>query len=244
MFFGRIMVIGTAAAATAALVLSPTLSVARATALPSLALDRVSLLDTFTPSGVDKRLAGRFAESEVRVRSGFRFTPAGVDRGSNRAMTIVVRSQAPVTAEAMAVRAAIQSASAGRSMELTPTSYNLGAAKGLQSFTLPQRKSVTATPMVESLGHGRGFSLDGIAAKPSRFNPRVAVEKQALPSAPPRTLGQTGDYSYDVGGSYSLSRSLAVTAGVRYRNGDERSPVLTDSRQDNQAVYVGTLIRF
>jgi hypothetical protein len=48
----------------------------------------------------------------------------------------------------------------------------------------------------------------------------------------------------DVGGSYSLTKNIAVTAGLRLNNERDRMAPLTDSRQDSQAVYVGTQFRF
>jgi hypothetical protein len=47
-----------------------------------------------------------------------------------------------------------------------------------------------------------------------------------------------------VGGAYSITRNLAVTAGVRYTSEKDRLPQLKDDRRDSQAVYVGTAIRF
>jgi hypothetical protein len=60
----------------------------------------------------------------------------------------------------------------------------------------------------------------------------------------PRTLEGQGDYQLDVGGSYRLTRNLNVTAGVRYSPERDRLRPLTDGKQDNQAVYVGTQFRF
>ena len=48
----------------------------------------------------------------------------------------------------------------------------------------------------------------------------------------------------DVGGSYRVTEHLDVTAGVRYAEDRERLLPLTDGKQDGQAVYVGTQIRF
>jgi hypothetical protein len=48
----------------------------------------------------------------------------------------------------------------------------------------------------------------------------------------------------DVGGSLRVSRNLDVTAGVRYSQELERLRPITDGKQDNQAVYVGTQYRF
>ena len=56
--------------------------------------------------------------------------------------------------------------------------------------------------------------------------------------------GEKPSYGFDLGGSYSVTRNLAVTAGVRYKSEDQRLPRLTDNRRDSQAVYVGTAFRF
>jgi opacity protein-like surface antigen len=72
----------------------------------------------------------------------------------------------------------------------------------------------------------------------------VVDEKQAAGRAP-RTFAGEGEDQVDVGGSYRLTRNLNVTAGVRYSQQDrERLHPLTDGKQDNQAVYVGTQFRF
>jgi len=51
-------------------------------------------------------------------------------------------------------------------------------------------------------------------------------------------------YSVDLGGSYALTRNLAVTGGVRYKMQRDRLEPLADDRQDSQAVYIGTAFRF
>ncbi len=59
----------------------------------------------------------------------------------------------------------------------------------------------------------------------------------------PRAIADMPSYSVDLGGSYSLTRNLDVTAGVRYRTDRERLARL-DERRDSQGVYVGTAFRF
>ena len=60
-----------------------------------------------------------------------------------------------------------------------------------------------------------------------------------------RLVGSLPKDSIDVGGSYSLSRNLDVTAGVRYKSQDrDRLAPLPDAQRDSQAVYVGTAFRF
>ena len=68
-------------------------------------------------------------------------------------------------------------------------------------------------------------------------------EKQAAGRAPRTFAGESED-QVDVGGSYRVARNLNVTAGVRYSQDRERLLPLTDGKQDNQAVYVGTLFSF
>lgn len=242
----RSIAIASAAVLVAGLAVTPTLGLSSSRqSLAPIALTGSEGLGSYTPAGVDSRLALKFSASELAGDTAFRFTPAGVDRNASRAMTIVVRSRAPATAEAMAVRAAIQSASADAAgMKITPTSYSLGAARGLQSFTLPapRGKSVTA-PIMESAGTGKGFTFED-TARPSRFSTRVALDKLEEIASTPRTIEREREYSVDLGGSYTISHSVDVTAGLRYKSDNERAPALTDDRKDSQAVYVGTLIRF
>ena len=54
----------------------------------------------------------------------------------------------------------------------------------------------------------------------------------------------TNNPGIDVGGSFSISRKIDVTAGVRYASENDRVIPLADNRKDSEAVYVGTKIRF
>ena len=47
-----------------------------------------------------------------------------------------------------------------------------------------------------------------------------------------------------MGGSYSLTRNIDLTAGLRYKSERERLTRFNDDRRDSQAVYVGTAFRF
>ena len=44
------------------------------------------------------------------------------------------------------------------------------------------------------------------------------------------------NYSVDLGGAYNITRSIAVTGGVRYNVERERSAVVADNRRDSQAI--------
>ena len=70
-----------------------------------------------------------------------------------------------------------------------------------------------------------------------------------MPSGPSATnrvpaLRERENYSLDVGGAYNITRSLAVTGGVRYNVERDRNAAVTDNRRDSQAVYVGTAFKF
>ena len=60
----------------------------------------------------------------------------------------------------------------------------------------------------------------------------------------PRTFAGDSDDLVDVGGSYRVAKNLDLTAGVRYSQERERLLPLTDGKQDNQAVYLGTQFHF
>jgi len=48
----------------------------------------------------------------------------------------------------------------------------------------------------------------------------------------------------DVGGSYSLSRHLDLTGGVRYQVDRQHLSPIQDERRDSQAIYIGTAFKF
>ena len=74
------------------------------------------------------------------------------------------------------------------------------------------------------------------------------AESRSAPSAPTATrspaLRKGDNDSLDVGGSYSLSRHIALTGGVRYRSSATSMSALQDERRDSQAVYIGTAFKF
>ena len=57
-------------------------------------------------------------------------------------------------------------------------------------------------------------------------------------------LRKGDNVSLDVGGSYDISRRIALTGGVRYNIERDRMSALQDVRRDSQAVYVGTAFKF
>ncbi|WP_341710996.1 hypothetical protein [Erythrobacter sp.] len=202
----------------------------------------------FTPAGADPRLARRVAA--IIGEDGLRFTPATkLPRDGERTVTVAVRIDG-ATARAISVRDAIDSASAESSrntaLAIAPTSYNLGIARGYQSFA-------QATKPVELPGTLRDVAMPDLSqfrpekertGKPSRFQSQIALTNEQSAGRAPRTLEGAGQQSVDLRTSYRVGRNLDVTAGVRVSQDRNRLAPLTDGVDDDQAVYVGTQIRF
>ncbi len=211
--------------------------------------DMVSLktlgsIGSFTVAGADPDLVAKYNFKALRGNTNFKFTPSGASRDGERSVTVVVRQKS----DAVSIRENILAAAPGSgvmsSAKIAPVSYSLGAAKGLKSFAIPVKKLGNNLPDLSEIGADR---LPGgeDSGKKSRFNPRMSIDASAPINATPRALDASEkDYTLDVGGSYSLTRNLDVTAGVRINNERDRMAPLTDSRQDSQAVYVGTQFRF
>jgi Gram-negative porin len=208
---------------------------------PRLSQSPRSDLGTFTPANGDPRLAAVLARSGLGT-SGFRFTPATTSVKLGRSVTVAVRARnglSPVLSE----RAALVSPSQGSGMTaLTPIAYNLGVAVGWRRFAV---SSEVAKVDLGALGGREAVDL-GVSYTARKFSTRVAVGADHATPGTPRALAQgSNGYTFDVGGSYRLSRNLDLTAGVRYRASErDRLAPLADNRRDSQAVYVGTAFKF
>ncbi|HQS97430.1 MAG: hypothetical protein B7X90_06985 [Novosphingobium sp. 17-62-19] len=204
-------------------------------------------IGSFTPASVDERLAAQITVRALKSGKLFRFTPAGSDGRPNRSVTVAVRVDS-LSAQGFAVRKTLADASsaAGTSqVRIAPMAFNLGLARGYASFATP---AASASPLADmqriDMPDLAQFKVASPASKPSRFAPRIEAEGRDQAGRAPRTLEGQGDYQVDLGGSYRLTRNLNVTAGVRYSPERDRLLPLTDGKQDNQAVYVGTQFRF
>jgi hypothetical protein len=92
---------------------------------------------------------------------------------------------------------------------------------------------------------GRESAVVGVSYSLKRFTGRVAVGADRAEGRPLTALRRGDNYSLDVGGSYSLSRRIALTGGVRYEvDRDKQQSALKDDRRDSQAVYIGTAFKF
>ena len=209
--------------------------------------------DLFTPASVDPDLAARVAD-KARER-GIRFTPAGANTvRSERLVTVAVRID-DKAAQAISVRKGIETAPGKGSgiAGLQATRFNLGTARGYQSFA--RQQAATASPSTLSIpSNVRNLSIPDLAEfepyrpsgenKPSRLQPLIELEDESIAGRSANTLDSIGSQTLGVGGSFRLSPNLDVTAGVRYSQERDRLAPLTNSVQDSQAVYVGTQIKF
>lgn len=208
---------------------------------------KASASDFFTPAAVDPDLAARVAD-KAREK-GLRFTPASSSSAlGNATVTVAVRVNKE-TAKAVSVRAAIDSAPGlGNSIAaLQPSKFNLGTARGYQSFARPNERTLELPSNVRNLSVPDISEFEPskprAADKPSRLQPRIELQDKAIAGRSLNTL-DASEASVDVGGSFRLSKNFDVTAGVRLSQERDRIDPLTDSVQDSQAVYVGTQVRF
>lgn len=221
-------------------------------ALPSAVLAFGSSF-SIAPDGADGRLDS-FAANEAQLAAGipvrslgaghrFRFTPAGTPNRPDRSVTIAVRVDAQ-TAEAITVRGSRIAAApvpTATTLGIAPTAFTLGVSRGYQSFaqTLATPVEIRKIEMPDLAT----YEPSKTAPASSRFAPRISLNERQVPGTAPRTFSD-GEDQVDLGGSYRLTRNIDVTAGVRYSQERERLSPVTDGKQDNQAVYLGTQFRF
>ena len=226
-----------AVVAAAGLVLSPALAANAPTAAkkraPAIALS-FDPIASFTPANGDRRLAAAFANKPLAL-TDFHFTPAAA-KGRPSQVRVAIRARAGTPARGLDATATPAVTA------LTPASYNLGVAVGWRRFAVSG--DVTKTKPADSALGARETAVVGVSYSLKRFTGRVAVgadrsDGKALPA-----LRRGDNYSVDVGGSFSLSRRVALTGGVRYEIDREKAAALRDERRDSQAVYVGTAFKF
>jgi len=222
-----------AAIAAAGLVLSPafaTSSPAPAKKRPSAIAVSFDPISSFTPANGDPRLAAAFANKPLSL-TDFKFTPAAA-KGRPSQLRVAIRARVGTQAPADATPALAA---------LTPASYKLGVAVGWKQFAVSGDVSRVTSPD-PALG-GRETAVVGVSYSLKRFTGRVAVGADRAEGRPLAALRRGDNYSLDVGGSYSLSRRIALTGGVRYEI-DKQQSALKDDRRDSQAVYIGTAFKF
>jgi hypothetical protein len=199
----------------------------------------------FTPAGGDSVLAQKFSATQIASNARFPFTPVSAGEGRSRTITVAARANSRLTAGAVSIRNVIapSEVGAGKGLRLATVDYRLTASKGWQDFALPKAQPRAARAPLSDLGKG-SFLLDDSVQKPSKFSTNIKLDQNKEMAPPARGSAASGDYKLDVGGSFSISRKIDVTAGVRYASENDRVIPLADNRKDSEAVYVGTKIRF
>jgi hypothetical protein len=223
------------AAIAAALVALPALGAPDAATRAARKPAASRIAGAFTPSSADPRLAALFARGGLDT-GNFRFTPSD-QRNGNRAVTVAVRARG-----AQPVRDATRLAGNAATVGLAPIAYNLGVSVGWKRFAVTS--DVSKVDLAGAPG-GREAADLAFSYAGKKVSGRIAASAdRALPGAPKLT-DEPSSYALDVGGSYSLTRNLALTAGMRYKSERDRLTRLDDDdRRDSQAVYVGTAFRF
>lgn len=224
-----------AAVAAAGLVLTPAIATGTTTKkhapAVTLSFDPVS---SFTPANADPKLAAALSGKALAL-TDFKFTPAAAkNRPSQVRVAIRARSFAPTQ---------LASAQTSSINQLTPTGYNLGVAVGWHRFAVAG--DVAQAKSADSALGGRESAILGVSYSLSnRLSTRVAVGAERTSGNPLPALRRGDNVSLDAGASYSLSRRIALTGGVRYNIERDNLSALQDQRRDSQAVYVGTAFRF
>jgi hypothetical protein len=194
-------------------------------------------IGSFTPAAADPKLAAVLARSGLSV-SGFRFTPSESRKGGLRAVTVAVRARSNRATEQAERAAALPTA-----FSIAPVAYDLGVAVGWKRFAVSG--DIAKIDLAGQPGSRESVDL-GVSYTGKKVSGRVKAGANRPLVDAPRLIADTPSYSIDVGGSYSVTRNLAVTAGVRYKSEEDRLPLRTeaDNRRDSQAVYIGTAFRF
>ena len=227
-----------AAFAAAGLVLTPAFATTNSKRRPpavSLSFDGLS---SFTPANADPKLAAALAGKSLSL-TDFKFTPAPA-KGRASQVRVAIRARVSTPSQAATAQASAPTAAVNA---LTPTSYNLGVAVGWKRFAVSG--DVAKVKSADPAFGGREVAIVGVSyTLNSRLSTRVAVGADRATGNPVPGLRQGNNVSVDVGSSYSLSRHVALTGGVRYNIERDRMAALQDNRRDSQAVYVGTAFKF
>lgn len=194
-------------------------------------------ISSFTPANADPRLAAALA-GRSSFLPDFKFTPAA-SKGRPAQVRVAIRARTSNAARAQSATAAV---AASTVTALTPESYNLGVSIGWRRFAVSGdvAKSKSPDPVIG----GRESAVVGVSYSLKRFTGRVAVGAERPDGRAIPALQKGDNYSLDVGGSYALTKRVALTGGVRYQIDRERMSALKDERRDSQAVYVGTALKF
>lgn len=227
------------AAFAASLLLVPSAPAAKPAAVPKVKIDRKKAkgIGFFAPVTADPRQAAMFDRvGGSFAEPSFRFTPSGGT--SKRAVTVAIRARANRpngTAGAM-VAANPSAIYAG----LAPSAYSLGASLGWKHFALSgDFAKIDGGAVPDS----RELADIGVSYSGSKWSTRLLFGAERA-TGTTSIAGPDEALSVDLGGSYSLTRNLELSGGLRYKSQRERLDMQSDQRRDSQAIYIGTAFRF
>lgn len=227
-----------AALAAAGLVLTPAVAATNTKKRPPAVSLSFDTLSSFTPANADPKLAAALAGKSLSL-TDFKFTPAPA-KGRPSQVRVAIRARVNTPNQAAMAQASLPTEAVNA---LTPSSYNLGVAVGWKRFAVSGDVAKVKSP--DPAFGGREMAVVGVSySLSSRLSTRVAVGADRTTGNPVPGLRQGNSLSLDVGSSYSLSRRIAVTGGVRYNIERDRLAALQDDRRDSQAVYIGTAFKF
>jgi hypothetical protein len=195
-------------------------------------------MSSFTPANADPKLAAALAGKGLAL-TDFKFTPAAA-KGRPSQVRVAIRARATTPADTRVAQASAPTAAVNA---LAPSSYNLGVAIGWKRFAISG--DVAKVKDANAALGGRESAVVGVSySLNNRLTTRVAVGADRSDGQPLPALRKGDNVSLDVGGSYDISRRIALTGGVRYNIERDRMSALQDARRDSQAVYVGTAFKF
>jgi len=233
---GKAIRVGIAALTALSVALAPAYAAQTVTKPAKKPAANAALTGSFTPAVTDPRLAAAIGNRGM-VGGSFRFTPSA-SGNRNKKVQVAVRARASTPA---AARRDTAEPSQTAFTALTPTAYNLGVAIGWKSFALSGDIGKINGGL---LPLDRESAEVGLSYSPSqRFTTRLKVAAERSDESTLRLAPQERAYSLDVGGSFSITRNVDLTGGVRYKIQHDRLQSLAE-RRDSQAVYIGTAFRF
>ncbi|RVT94997.1 hypothetical protein EOD43_01605 [Sphingomonas crocodyli] len=189
----------------------------------------------FTPAASNPARAASLAQAGLDMGdAGFRFTPSG--SGNRRAVTVAVRAR---NTKFTPTRngAPLSATVAG----LEPSAYSLGASVGWKRFALAGDVARVDGGLI---AESREIADLGLSYTGNKWSTRLLFGAERASNDQTRIAGVDQSLSVDLGGSYSVTKNLEVTGGLRYKSQRERLDLGNDQRLDSQALYIGTAFRF
>lgn len=229
----------------ASLALSVPVEAAKTPATPKVKVDRKKArgIGFFTPAASDPRQAALFDRVGGSFSEpSFRFTPSGGN--GKRAVTVAIRARSskPGTSSNTTLAGSTITIpnTTALNMGLAPTAYSLGASVGWKHFTL---SGDFARIDGGTIPDTRQMADIGVSYSRSKWSTRLLFGTEKATGA--TNLGGPEEaLSVDLGGSFSLTKNLELSGGVRYKSQRDHTDLTSDQRRDSQSVYVGTAFRF